>query len=88
MKGNVIFSPNNIDVLLHFHVSDEPHPRREAPAVQDAIAWFLDIGVIAHGEHPYCYRTTDLGKAWVESLCNVPIPRRAFIDEMGRIIKL
>lgn len=80
-----IFSPNNIEVLLHFHTSSTPHPRREAGAVADAITQFLHWGAIENVERDI-FRTTPLGKAWVQALCNVPIPRRAFVDETNVVL--
>ena len=82
-----IFSPSNIEILLHCHVRVEPHPRLEAPAVRDAILAFLKIGAIA--PDPECqdlYHTTPLGKAWVEALCRVPPPWIAFIDQQGKLL--
>ena len=83
-----IYSPNNIDVLLHFAISTEPHPRRHAPSVNEAINELLFAGALvpATGE-PERFAATPLGLAWVQALCNVPPPRAAFIDEMGRVIK-
>lgn len=30
------------------------------------------------------YNTTELGRAWVNAICNVPLPTIAYLDEMGR----
>lgn len=83
-----IYSPNNIDVLLHCHASVGPHPRIEARAVQEAIDALMMVGAIAPDMRmPQCYTTTPLGHAWVQALCNVPRPKVAFIDEMGRVLE-
>lgn len=31
--------------------------------------------------------TTDIGSAWVKALCQVPIPRVAYLDQTGKEIK-
>jgi hypothetical protein len=83
-----IYSPNNINVLLHYHCSPEPHERIEAPAVQEAVELLLSEGAIRPDEAqgPNCYRTTPLGMAWVEALCRVTTPRAVFVDQQGRIL--
>jgi len=82
-----IYSPNNIEVLLHCHTRPQPHPRLDAGAVRDAIGEFLRLGAIEPDEEANCWRTTPLGKAWVQALCNVPPPRTAFVDEHGNLIE-
>lgn len=82
-----IYSPNNIEVLLHCHTCPSPHPRLEAGAVKDAITGFLHVGAIEPDPENDCYRTTPMGKAWVQALCNVRPPRAAFVDEHGNVLK-
>jgi hypothetical protein len=81
-----IYSPNNIDVLLHCHTCPRPHERFNAPAVQDAIRDLLNAGAI-EPDGDERFSTTPLGRAWVQALCSVPPPRTAFIDEQGRVIE-
>lgn len=83
-----IGSPNNIEILLHCHCSPGVHERIHAPAVGLAIDRFLDAGAIVHGEEPNTYKTTHLGCAWVEALCNVEAPRLAYIDREKNILKI
>jgi hypothetical protein len=79
-----IGTPNNIEVLLHYHVCPHPHPRADAPAVHDAIRMLHKAGAIEFigGQT----KVTPLGAAWVQALCNVPVPTVAFIDEQGRVL--
>lgn len=86
---NTIFSPNNIEVLLHCHCSAFRHPREDAPAVKEAIEELLKEGAIT-ANHPQeidrPYITTTKGAAWVQALCNVPPPRSVWVDEQGKIL--
>ena len=83
-----IGTPCNISVLLWCHCRVGEHPRFEAEAVQDAINTFLSCGAIEPSkEDQRVFTTTQLGKAWVEALCNVPPPKSVYVDEMGRIIE-
>lgn len=90
MTEMTIATPNNIDVLLHyFRGSNEPHPRLEAPAVQEALDLFVQCGALerVNGSENYgIYRVTPMGKAWVSALCLTEIPQRAFVDAHGRVL--
>lgn len=48
---------------------------------------FLHIGAIEPDVENDCYRTTPMGKAWVQALCNVRPPRPAFVDEHDNVLE-
>ena len=74
-------TPNDIDVLLHYHVSPILHPSFNAPAVQEATHQFLLDGILeSTGDS---YTTSDRGKAWIEMILRVPYPRQVWVDEKG-----
>lgn len=73
-------SPSDIEVLIHCHVNPLPHPRREAPAVEDALADFKQLGLITEGVKPQTYTTTIGGELLVTMLCDTPFPTRDWID--------
>ena len=78
-------TPNDIDVLLHYHVSLRLHERADAPAVEEAVQRFLRDGILEHNGD--FYDTTARGKAWVEMILRVPYPRlewvEKWVDEKG-----
>ena len=78
-------TPNEIEVLIHCHVSPSPHPRKDAPAVQEALASFLRNGLVALDEDGI-YHTTYRGAAHIAQLCNRPWPVQAWVDENGKVI--
>ena len=87
-----IQTPNNIDVLLHYHVSPTVHERFCAPAVKDAVSNFVNVGALeldvdeeGKGQEGR-YRTTPLGRAWVKALCSTKMPKPVFADEHGNIL--
>jgi DNA-binding PadR family transcriptional regulator len=80
-----IGSPNNIEVLLHCHRCWEPHPRKDAPAVIEALRMLEEAGAIE--KIGGIYETTEKGKAWVMALCNVKEPRFVWVDEKDNILK-
>ena len=75
-------TPNDIDVLLHYHVSPILHPRFGSTAVEEATKHFLRDGILEHAGGDY-YATTARGRAWVEMILRVPYPRQVWVDEKG-----
>jgi hypothetical protein len=68
-------SPLSIGVLFHCHCNSDQMPRRDAPAVQDALEHFKLVGLIECGERfDHGFQTTRLGRALVEMLCKTPLP--------------
>jgi hypothetical protein len=79
--------PAHIEFLLWVHCNPEPFPREDAPVYRDLIPQLIRLGVIEREVSPKdCWRTTPLGRAWVQALCNVPMPKAAYLDEMGRVL--
>lgn len=82
-------TPNDIEVLLHYHVSPCIHPRYDAPAVKESIENFLTGKILEPYRHadgpnvtdgPNVFSTTKLGAALVAMLCQTPYPIVACID--------
>lgn len=72
-------TPNDIEVLLHCHVCPNPHPRKGAPAVDEAIDMLLRRGMITHSVGGEYYTTTEGGRMLVDALCNTPFPIKAWV---------
>lgn len=75
-------TPNDLEVLIHCYVSPERHPRIDAPAVREAIKKFIRDGIIDER-----HRTTEKGEAWLELILRVPYPKKAYVDEEGKVIR-
>lgn len=73
-------TPSEIEILLHCHVSPEPHPREHAPAVREALNMFKILGAIEIDYTNGGHQTTEKGKKWVEMLCDTPEPVARFVD--------
>jgi len=86
-----IMTPSDINVLLHYHVCPEPHPRLDAPAIQETIAEFVTAGILKPGVHPSkdgSYITTGRGNALVQMLCSTPFPVQKWVDQNNKIIEI
>lgn len=80
---DIPLTPNDIEVLLHYHCSSEPHPRFGAPAVTDTVQRFIDLGVLTRPN----LTITPLGAAWVKALCATPMPRLVYVNDRNEILE-
>lgn len=71
-----ISTVNSLEVLLHCHVSNSPHPRAEAPAVKEAIRALSFEGMIEPFDRHHV--TTDKGTFYIKHLLKQPFPVVAF----------
>lgn len=81
-----IFTPNDIDVLLHYYCCPSPHPRIEAPAVSESVRKMMRLGLLELTGEPLTHTTTDRGDAHVKQLCRLTLPTKAWVDERGVVI--
>ena len=79
-------TPSDIEILLHCHTCPEPHPRIDAPAVQQTIEWFVAAGILEEKGHLQSYKTTGKGNALVKMLCDTEFPQQAWVDKDDNII--
>lgn len=84
--AEAILTPHNVDVLMHYYTSPEPHERAENEGVQETIRSLCELGAMEIHPCTGKPRTTPLGIAWIKAICNVPRPRFAFLDEQGRVV--
>lgn len=82
---NELRSPLRLRLLLDIYSMplNWAHPN---PPQVEALRDFAALGVTEKNVDTDTYSLTPLGRAWVESVLSVPIPKPAFIDEMGRVI--
>jgi len=73
-------TPNNIEVMIHYYGSRVVHPRIDAPAVRQAVAEFIEKGLLEPMDIADVYQPTEGGNLYVEMLCEVPYPVRRWID--------
>ena len=78
-------TPSDIGILLHCHTCPDPHPRIDAPAVQETIADFIEFGILK--QKGYSYITTGKGNALVTLLCKTEMPQQAWVDKHGNVIR-
>lgn len=67
-----MITPNDIDVLIHYHSSPAPHPRVTAPAVREAIEMFVVNDILT--PKGMGYKTTTRGRLWLKMILDTPFP--------------
>ena len=80
-----MLTPNELEILIHYHVCNLQHPRFDAPAVQEAINKFMTMGVFTQRNK---YYLTKKGKIWLNMILKTPCPECVFVDpRTGQFIK-
>ncbi len=80
-------TPNDIEVLIHYHGSGTPHPRIEAKAVSASTKMLEQLNLI-YGMTDGSFNTTERGKAYMQLLCCLPLPEKVWLDKDGKQIKI
>jgi hypothetical protein len=80
-------TPNDLDVLIHYHVSVEPHPHSTSPAVKDTTLRYVKDGVFKERVIPGSaafttsqYSLTEKGKAFLQLILATPYPMPTWTD--------
>jgi hypothetical protein len=84
---NKPLTPNELEILIHCHTTPTAHPRHDAPAVQEALAWFMEDGIIKPTDTCRVFTTTNKGRAWLSDILATPMPRQAWINSSGKVIE-
>lgn len=69
---------SNIELLIHCHVSAAVHPRIDAPAIQEGVAFLLRHDMIRETAEPQCYGSTLKGAFYLRHLMHTPFPEVTF----------
>jgi len=75
-----MWSPYQIEIVLHYHVSNALFPRSGAPAYAQAASCLIDAGILIENPDTATLTTTELGKALVAMWCETPLPVQSFVD--------
>ncbi len=71
-------TPNDLEVLIHYHTTPGKHPRIDAPAVVESINGFLKDGVLKRAELNIV--VTEMGRAWLDIILETPYPTMVWAD--------
>jgi len=83
-----MLTPNALEILIHYFVCPDPHPRFHAPAVKEAISHFLEEGILESNDSLDLgtYSLTDKGGAWLTIILQTPYPKQVWIDQDNKMI--
>jgi hypothetical protein len=72
-----MWTPHDIEVLLHHYCIQAGWPLGDTPAYRDSIARFAAHGLIDRTDFP---RVTEKGEALIRMWCAQPVPVAQFVD--------
>lgn len=72
-------TPLHIQLMLHYYAVAEPYAKNDlehatSRAVSDYTKELLEYGLIVKDVGPSGFKSTDRGNAYVQMLCNLPLP--------------
>lgn len=76
----MLWSPFEIEIILHHHYSLAPFPRESAPAYQGILDRLVESGILQPHEEKGAYVTTSKGNALVCMWCDTPEPVQKYLD--------
>lgn len=74
-----MWSPYQITVLLHHHTSAAEFPRRDAPAYNEVITGFMEMGLLHRNSEGFL-TTTERAHALIDMWRSTPLPEMRWID--------
>lgn len=90
-----IITPNHLELLIHYHLVTNDHPRLDTPAVREAVQEFVVDGIFEKISdltleriRAPSYRLTEKGIAWLSMLLDTPYPveKTIWFDQKGKPI--
>jgi len=79
-------TPNDIDVLLHYYVCTEHHPRADAPWVKDSLRFWIKEEILVAEADPIpqgCHGLviSERGECFIKELLATPLPVTKWVVE-------
>lgn len=74
----MMWTPYQIEIVLHHHCSSASFPRSDAPAYEGTVNALLQKGVLT--QEGGRLETTECGKKLVDLWCKTPVPISVWID--------
>ena len=82
-------TPYELLVLIHHYGSPGPFPQHETKLYKDTTTRFVCDGIFWEcPEKENGFDLTDLGKAWLFAILKTPVPKLAYVDAEGHVIKV
>lgn len=70
----MLWTPYEIEIIIHHHISYGEFPRHDAPLYPDIVSRLAEMGILEPTKEAYV--TTEMGKALVEMWCSTPEPKK------------
>ncbi len=94
-----MMSPLELQILLHYHVSSEDYPRANHGSIKESIdvlhrcsliepALITELTEPHHPVKPAEWQLTNKGKAHLNQILNLALPREVYLNSVGNEIEL
>ena len=76
-----MWTPYQINIVLHYHCCVGPWPLHTAPIFKDTMNGLVAMGLLEEVRADlFQYQATDRGRALIEMWCATPIPEQKWFD--------
>jgi len=77
-------TPFELEILMHHHVCPRPF-QRQSELYEAIVRGFVASGILTDS-----LETTELGRAWISLILDIPIPQKktVFVDQYNNIIDI
>ncbi len=80
-------TPLEIEILLHYHCTDNEFKNPDAPAVKEAHNKFVSAGILARREDGTHFRISKALDLYIQALCDIPVPIQVWIMPTKVLLK-
>jgi hypothetical protein len=75
----MMWTPFQLEIIIHHHCSGAPFERSEAPAYRETVEGLEALGLLEKDVRGMP-TTTEKGRALVKVWCNTPVPIQKWVD--------
>ena len=89
-------APNALEILIHYFISSAPHPRLNAPVVEEVVQHFIKEGIfesnpdtpvkVNYPSQEGYFKLTEKGRAWMIMILQTPYPKQVWVNQKDKII--
>jgi hypothetical protein len=77
----MMWTPYQINIVLHYHCSSAPWPLPNAPIFKNTMNDLVAIGILeVVNADLNQYQATDRGRALIDMWCATPLPKQKWFD--------
>jgi len=72
-------TPFEIQILIHYHITDDPFPNLDTPSGNDAVSKFISAGILYRSQDGNVHRVSGAMDLYIQAICDVQLPKQIWI---------